>query len=79
MLAFFTMVDRRKKLHRELMTTLRQERSYMLETIIPYASDVEQMGIERAPVGSYAARGQAAKAYQALWQEIETKLTTKAQ
>ena len=72
--SFLTMVDRRKKLHRKLIETLQTERSYMLETAIPYASDVEQMGIRRAPVATYAANRSAAKAYQALWQEIQTRL-----
>ncbi len=71
---FFSMVDARKKLHRELLEELRARRPDLLETRIPSATDVERMGVHRAPVASYAPTSRAAKAYAALWAEITARL-----
>ena len=46
-LGFFSMADRRKKLHRELMDSLAAEHD-ILETVIPNSADVERMGAQRA-------------------------------
>ena len=43
MLGFFSMADRRKRLHRELMDEPRGEHD-ILETVIPTSADVERMG-----------------------------------
>jgi cellulose biosynthesis protein BcsQ len=67
-LAFYSMVDRRKTLHRQLVAARHDER--FLFTTIPYASDVERMAERRAPVGEYAPRSAAAGAYEALWGEV---------
>ena len=69
-LPFFSMVDRRKKLHRSLVETLPAEIPELLATPIPYASDVERMGLQREPLNFYAPRSKAAKAYEELWGEI---------
>lgn len=73
-LPFFSMVDRRKKLHREILTTLPERCPGLLRTPIPYASDIERMGIERAPVCDYAPRGRSARAYRMLWDEIKERI-----
>ena len=73
-LAFFSMVDRRKRLHREVLEAGPRRRSVVLECPVPAASDVELMGVHRAPVGDFAPRGRAALAYEALWQEIRLLL-----
>lgn len=67
---FFSMSDRRKALHRDIMDQARADNPNVLETAIPYSSYVEQMGPRRAPIGAYAASSEPAKAYQALWKEI---------
>lgn len=72
--AFLSMVDRRKKLHRDLTQSLRTEFSGMLQCVIPYASEVERMGLHREPVGSFAPRSKAALSYQQLWAEIDQNL-----
>ncbi len=74
LLPFFSMVDKRKKLHREITAMLPQHQPGVLDASIPYASDVEQMGIQRAALGSFAARSPSAHAYDALWQEIKQRL-----
>lgn len=71
---FFSMVDRRKKLHLDFMRALPAERHELLETAIPYASEVERMGSRRAPLVSYSPKSAAAKAYRALWEEISARL-----
>lgn len=71
---FFTLADRRKKLHLEVMTTLRERWPIQLSTVIPYASVVERMGLEQAPLSRFAKRTNAARAYAALWQEVAQRL-----
>jgi chromosome partitioning protein len=73
-LGFFSMVDGRKKLHHEQIAELRARRPDLLESQIPSATDVERMGVHRAPVAAYAPRSRAAKAYAALWAEIAARL-----
>ena len=47
------MADRRKRLHRELMDSLRAEHD-ILETVIPTSADVERMGAHRAALVDFA-------------------------
>ncbi|MEZ4767171.1 MAG: AAA family ATPase [Caldilineales bacterium] len=72
--SFLSMVDRRKKLHREVEIEIRGRFDNVLSTSIPYLSLVEQMGIKREPVPVYAPRSQAARSYGALWTELRTLL-----
>ncbi|HVV38329.1 MAG TPA: ParA family protein [Acidimicrobiales bacterium] len=74
LLPHFAMVDRRKKLHRDLVETLPARRPEFLKAAIPNASAVERMGVERAPVGAFAPRSAAAEAFAELWREIATRL-----
>jgi len=68
-LAFFSMVDRRKKLHRESMAALRDGRRGIAAAAIPAAAVVENMGPRREPVVVSAPSSEASNAYVALWQE----------
>ncbi len=72
--AFFSMVDQRKKLHRELIDKVRAERPDVLDALVPAMSDIERMGVHRAPLLAYAARGRSADAYRDLWAEILGRL-----
>jgi chromosome partitioning protein len=74
-LAFFSMVDSRKRMHREVMETFAAERSGMLRTVVPLAADVERMGQARAPLEEFAPRGGAAVAFRELWKEIRDRLS----
>lgn len=69
-LAFFSMVDRRKRLHKELTATL----PGIAKAAIPSASVVELMGVRRAPVVVTLPRSPAALAYAALWEELQQAL-----
>ncbi|MCF6204093.1 MAG: AAA family ATPase [Methylococcaceae bacterium] len=70
LIPFFSMADKRKKMHREIMESLAEEHPDILSTAIPYASDIERMGWERMPLGAYVRKSRATEAYMALWQEI---------
>ena len=74
LLPYFSMVDSRKRLHREVMASLRDEWPDLLTTPIPNASTIERMGPERAPVGSYAPSSLAAQSFSSLWAEVAARL-----
>lgn len=71
---FFSMVQRTKKLHKQTIEKLRKEYKGFLETEVPFATDIERMGVHRAPVAAYARNKAAAKNYQSLWREIADTL-----
>ena len=74
-LAFFSMVEVRKSLHREVMAQLRGAHSVtMLGAAIPSADEVERMGVMRDVVASFAPDSRAAIAYQALWWDVRRRL-----
>ena len=72
-LAFFSMIDRRKKLHREILEKLPAERDDVAATTIPALSLIEQMSVERAPVTVFAPRSPAARRYADLWAEARDR------
>jgi chromosome partitioning protein len=74
-LAFFSMVDGRKKLHREVMERLIEEHDTVLDAFIPAAADVERMGVRRTVIAEFAPRSRAALAYEALWREVRERLS----
>jgi cellulose biosynthesis protein BcsQ len=74
LLAFFSMVDGRKRLHREVVAGLPDGRDDVVRSIIPAATEVELMGVERSPVVVHAPRSRAAKAYRSLWDELRGRL-----
>ncbi len=76
LLPYFSMVDGRKRLHRETMAELRAEWPDLLPTAIPAASTIERMGPERAPVASYDPTSNAAAAFKQLWADIAARLWT---
>ncbi|HEV2372144.1 MAG TPA: ParA family protein [Streptosporangiaceae bacterium] len=72
-LAFFSMVDRRKRLHAEVMAHLAAERDDVATTAIPSLSLIEQMAVRKAPVTAFAPRSAAARSYASLWAEVRAK------
>jgi chromosome partitioning protein len=67
---FFSMVDGRKKMHKDIMCEARADYPELLKTAIPYASDIERMGLERKPLAASSGKSRSAVAYRELWQEI---------
>lgn len=72
---FFSMVDSRKKLHHTTMEALRAEHAHLLATAIPFSSQVEKMGIERAPLTAHHWRSRPALAFRDLWAEVHDLLS----
>jgi len=72
--AFLTMVDRRKSLHNAVIDSRSRMQPWMLESFVPYISEVEQMAERREPVFAFAPHGRAAEAYTALWTEVQGRL-----
>lgn len=73
-LPFFSMVDRRKKLHREVIQQLPAEHPELLRAAIPSSTDVEKMSLRREPVVVFAPRSVATAAFTALWGEIQSRM-----
>ena len=67
---FFSMVDARKSLHREVCDTAPSLPYRFLSARIPYSSHVERMGVRRAPLPAYAPSSGASRAYRELLDEI---------
>ena len=67
---FFSMVQKRNKMHREIMNNLPASHPGFLKTVIPFSADVEKMGVHRMPLLAYSRACEAAKAYRALCDEI---------
>jgi chromosome partitioning protein len=76
LIPFFSMADRRKKMHRDIMDHLLQQHPEILATAIPYASDIERMGLARMPLGGYISKSRSTQAYDELWQEIMARIST---
>lgn len=74
MLPFFTMVDRRKKMHKDMMRELSATLPNMLETTIPYSSEIERMGMEQKPLGAFSKTSPATIAYNELWRNILARI-----
>jgi cellulose biosynthesis protein BcsQ len=70
LLPFFSMVDRRRSLHLELMASARAEFPAILGTEVPYRSEIERMTVRRAPLPAGGAASEAALIYRQLWQQI---------
>ena len=70
---FFTMVDGRKRLHREVVDRLRAERKDLATSVIPALSVVEQMAVHRAPLPVFAPRSRVTRSYESLWEEVRAR------
>ena len=75
---FFTMVDGRKRLHREVIDDLRARRDDLAATTIPALSLVEQMAVHRAPLPTFAPRSRVARSYEDLWAEVRDGAAAKS-
>lgn len=74
LLPFFSMVDVRRSLHRELVASTRAGFPAMLGTEVPYWSEIERMSLYRAPLPAIAPTGRATAIYAALWREISEQM-----
>lgn len=74
MLAFLTMVDRRKAEHRAAVEDLPRSIPEMADVAVPSSVAVERMGTHRAPVFAVAPRSPAALAYLRVWDVARLRL-----
>ena len=76
LLPFASMLDRRKRLQRDIVAHLVSDIPGFLRTAIPNASVIEQMGVERAPVAVFAPTSAAAFAFRQLWADVAARIWT---
>jgi cellulose biosynthesis protein BcsQ len=69
-MAFFSMADRRKRLHRDVIDAIPRNGARVAETVVPSLSLIEQMAERRAPVPAFAPASRAARCYEQLWGEV---------
>jgi chromosome partitioning protein len=74
LLPFFSMVDRRKSLHHDVIASTRELFPQLLTTEVPYSSEIERMSLRRAPMPAYSPRSAPGLVYSALWREIERRM-----
>jgi len=75
-LVFFSMVERRKKMHWEIMRQLGGKKGF-IPALIPYLADIEKMGLYRQPVNVAFPHSMAAAAYKGLWAEVSNRISGK--
>ncbi|WP_353472826.1 AAA family ATPase [Salipiger sp. H15] len=72
---FFSMVQGVKSLHGETMDEMRREHGKrLLRATVPFASEIERMGVHRAPVLASAPSSPAGAAYRALHDELAARV-----
>ena len=70
---FFSMVEKQKKLHRDIVLEFKNGPEFLTQTI-PYNAEVEKMGLYRAPLNAVLPNAPASKAYRNLWEELRSHL-----
>jgi chromosome partitioning protein len=70
LIPFFSMVERRKNLHIETVRSFAKRVKESLTVIVPYLTEVEKMGVMKAPVTLYRPHSDASMAYKKLWRAI---------
>lgn len=68
------MVEQKKKIHQDMISHFKG-RKRILNTFIPYVTDIEKMGLYRQPVPAYRPDSKAGKTYAELWLEIKRAAT----
>ena len=78
LLPFFSLVDRRRSLHTELIAAARAQFPQILATEVPYWSEIERMSVRRVPLPASAPSSAAAQLYAQLWAEVRERLSAGA-
>lgn len=76
--AFLSMVERRRALHRDVVELLHGRYGDVARTVIPNSALVERMGQRRRPVVATAPRAAVTAAYEELWHELAPRLALRA-
>jgi chromosome partitioning protein len=75
LLPFFSLVDRRRSLHTELIAAARGQFPQILATEVPYWSEIERMSVRRVPLPASGPSSAAAQLYAQLWTEVRERLS----
>lgn len=75
LLAFLSMVDRRKRAHCDMSERLPRERSDVLEQWIPASVHIEAMAVDRAPIVASHPRSPAATSYRDLFTALHETMS----
>ncbi|MBV9869736.1 MAG: ParA family protein [Frankiaceae bacterium] len=73
-MAFLSMVERRRALHRDVVELLHGRYADVARTVIPSSAIVERMGQRRRPVVATAPTSPVGAAYAGLWHEVAARL-----
>ena len=71
LLAFLSMVDRRKRAHCDMSERLPQERSEVMDQWIPASVHIEAMAVDRAPIVASHPRSPTAASYRDLFTALD--------
>lgn len=71
---FFSMVDRRKNLHKEVLHLHHNGKRGFLHATIPYSKKAEQMVVHHAPLPHFDNRTNATRGYKSLWKEVKENI-----
>lgn len=71
---FFSMADRRRRAHRELIDAPPSDGEGGGWVAVPASSQVERMGVSRSPLASFAPRCAATRSFEQLWVEVAKAL-----
>ena len=66
----FSMVDGRKKLHRDIMAEVREEEKSFLRSFIPFKTEFEKMGLRREPLPAYSKSSAITKKLLEIYNEV---------
>jgi len=70
---FFSMVDLRKKIHKDNIDELTHSLPEVFKSMIPYLSEIEKIGLYQKPISVYSSKSKASKAFLSLWLEIKER------
>ncbi len=67
---FFSMVEQQKKIHKDVIREM-GENGHFLKCQVPYAADIEKMGIYRQPIACTQPSTKATSSFEELWNELK--------
>ena len=71
---FFSMYERRKNLHNETIEDFSNKYKNAVDVAIPYMSEIERMGVYKAPYTSIHPNNDISYLYKQLWKSVKKKL-----
>jgi chromosome partitioning protein len=75
LIPFFSMFEKRKNMHNEISRDFARKFRETISVLIPYSSEVEKMGIYRAPLTFKRPSEEASKAFGKLWKGLKKKMS----